>query len=168
MNRHGFSLIELLVVIVLIGIVLTIATLNFSSMNRKAGIERETRELLTDLNTARLDSVYRKQRHAIIFQPNSYIMKRYSSQDESDQYGGDTTTGIVLSKTLPYQITKESGSSLADYPTVFDIRGFVSNVGGNFTIRVNPSYSGAAFDCIVISVGRTNIGTMQGGSCVQQ
>ncbi len=164
MNRHGFTLIELMVVISLIGIVLAIATLNFSSMNRKAGIERQTREILADLNTARLDSIYRKQRHAIIFQPNSYIMKRYSSQDEP-YHGGDLTKNIVLSKTLTYQITKESGSTLADRIIEFDTRGFTADME---TVRVNPSYSGAAFDCIVISTGRTNIGNMQGGSCVQQ
>ncbi|HEX9079230.1 MAG TPA: type II secretion system protein [Desulfuromonadaceae bacterium] len=168
MNRHGFTLIELLVVITLIGIVLAIATLNFSSMSRKAGIERQTREILADLNTARLDSIYRKQRHALILQPTSYIMKRYSSQDEPDTNGGDLTTGIVLSKTLPYQITTPSGGSLAGVFTEFDTRGFVANVGGNTTICVNPMYSGAAFDCIAVSAGRTNIGIMQGGSCVQQ
>ena len=164
MNRHGFTLIELMVVISLIGIVLAIATLNFSSMNRKAGIERQTREILADLNTARLDSIYRKQRHALIFQPASYIMKRYSSQDEP-YHGGDLTKNIVLSKTLTYQITKESGSTLADRIIEFDTRGFTADME---TVRVNPSYSGAAFDCIVISTGRTNIGNMQGGSCVQQ
>ena len=167
MNRHGFTLIELMVVISLIGIVLAIATLNFSSMNRKAGIERQTREILADLNTARLDSIYRKQRHALILQPASYVMKRYSSQDEPDTNGGDLTTGIVLSKTLPYQITTPSGGSLSGVFIEFDTRGFVANVS-NTTICVNPMYTGAAFDCVVVSLGRTNIGNMQGGSCVQQ
>lgn len=163
MNNRGFTLVELIVVVVIIGIISTIAMISFSSWNRKAQIERQTRELFTDLNSARTESIFQKKRHAVILQPGSFITKRYSSPDE-DRFG-DTTKGVVLSKNLAYSITRPSGSSLADRVIEFDVRGFTYD---KETISVNPFESGAQTDCIVISDGRINLGKMEGTSCVQK
>jgi len=166
MNTKGFSLVELVVVIAIVGTLLTIATLNFNQMSRKAQIEKTTRELLTDLNTARLESIYRKTRHAIIFNASGYVMKRYSSADEGSL--GDAALGVVLSKQVSQQLTRANGTtSLADTRIKFDSRGMTIDPSDNATIRVNP-VDVASFDCLVVSVGRTNIGKMTGGACVQQ
>ena len=99
----------------------------------------------------------------MILQPSSFIIKRYSSADESRT--GDTTRGVTLSKNLAYPITSATGSSLADQIIEFDIRGTTNDWG---SIRVNPVNSGSAYDCIVISVSRINLGRMVGGACVQK
>lgn len=161
MKAKGFTLIEIILVIIIIGIILAIAVPNYNQWMRKNQIERETRELLTDLNTARLDSIYRKTRHSIVLNPNNYIMKRYTSPNESSTAGGTT----VLTKNLSYQISKMSGAFSGEH-IVFNTRGFVE-MGIN-TIKVNPSYSGAAFDCIVISVGRSNVGKVESNDCNQK
>jgi prepilin-type N-terminal cleavage/methylation domain-containing protein len=148
MNRTGFALTELIVVMVIMGIVLSIATLSFNSMQRKAKIEAETREVFGDLNEARLNSIYLKKRHRITFQPTSYVMNRYSSDN-------DANGTQLFSKNVPYQLSKASGASIADIFFEFDIRGFSTNTN---TIYVNPANSGAMFDCIVISQSRTNMG----------
>lgn len=158
MNNKGFSLIELLVIILIMGTLMSIVTLDFNSMQRKAQIERQTRELFADLNQARIDSQHRKLRHSIVMQPDSYTFRRYSSENESRNAGT-----IVSTRPLSYQITKRTGASAADDITEYDIRGFTND---NDTFRINPVGTAAQVDCIVVSVGRTNLGKMEGTTCV--
>lgn len=164
MNQKGFSLTELITVMAILGIILAITTLDFSTMTQKSQIERHVRETLTDLNTARMDSIFRKTRHAVIFKSGGYIMKRYSSVDEA--YFGDDTQGIVLTKSFPYQFVRAgSGASLVDSRILFDERGATND---SETIRITPTNSSAAVDCIAIHIARTNIGKMEGTNCVQR
>lgn len=153
MNRAGFSLVELITVITIMGTLLAIVTLNFNSMQRKSQIESKTREIFNDLNEARLNSIYQKENHRIVFQPNSYVMKRYSSGNEDRTSGGT----VVHTKNSAHQLSLVNGGSIADIPVEFDIRGFTISATGT-TVYVNPVKSGAMFDCIVVSKARNNMG----------
>jgi type IV fimbrial biogenesis protein FimT len=168
-REQGFSLVELIVVLVIIGIIMGIAAISFSTWQRKAHIERQTRELLADFNTARTEALFRKKPHAIIMNPDAmgYVLRRYSSSDES-RTSTPPAAEIVQRKDVKFQFSKENGNSIADAIFQFDVTGFTSTPGDNDTIRVNPTNSGAAFDCVVVSTSRTNIGHMSsGGSCDQ-
>lgn len=165
MRNDGFSLVELIVTMSIMAILFGIATLNFFDWQRKSQIERQVRELFTDINTARTESIFRKTRHRITFQPSSYVLRRYSSENEA------YTAGTVInSKNVTYQLTRQLGGDISDYSLEFDIRGFLT--GSNFsspnlTLRVNPITTGASLDCIIVHVARTNMGKMtnDGTSC---
>lgn len=148
MKRAGFSLIELIVVVAIMGTLLGISTIYFTQWNRKAQIESKTREIYDALNEARLNSIYIKKQHRITFQPNSYSLKRYES-------GDDATGTDVYSRNTTYLLSLSGGASIADIFFEFDTRGTTSNLN---TIYLNPVASGAVFDCIVIHVARTNMG----------
>ena len=148
MKKAGFSLIELVVIIAIISILLTIATLNFSAWQRKAQIESKTREICDSLNEARLNSMYMKQRHRITFQQNSYVLKRYANDD-------DATGTDIYTRQTSYNLSLASGASIADIFFEFDIRGLTTDLN---TIYINPVASGAVSDCIVIHNARTNMG----------
>lgn len=158
-TRNGFSLVELIIVIAIIGIGASIATLSFNQWVRKSNIEKETRELLSDLNEARLQSVYTKKQHGIAFQTaNSYVLKEYSSLNESSAGGL-----IKETKTTKYTMTKKDGTAIsANTLILFDTRGALSNTMG-YTFRFNP-IDVAAFDCVVISEARTDLGKMGTGN----
>ena len=165
MDKDGFTLIELIVVMSIIGILLAVATLGFVDWIRKARIEAQTREFLTDLSFARSESIFRKTRHSIVLNSaaTGYAFKRYSSENES-RFGGME----IFSKTMKYTFSKQNGNSAADQVFQFDVRGFAATPSDLDTIRVNPVNSGAAFDCVVIATSRLNIGRMEGTSCVQK
>ena len=161
-RKNGFSLTELIVVIAIMSILFSLVTLNFHDWQQKAQIERQTRELYTDLNTARTESIFKKTRRRITFQPNSYVFSSYSSDNEASNAGT-----IITSRYVPYQLTKVangSASSIVDSAVEFDMRGFLSN-GLGLTLNVNPAGTNASFDCIVINVARTNMGKMENGTC---
>lgn len=160
-GRKGFSLVELIIVIAIIGISAGIVTLNFNQWIRKTNIEKETRELYSNLNEARLQSIYTKKRHSIVFPTaNSYVLKQYSTLNEAPANGT-----ILQTKNTKYNMTKTTGTALTtDLLVLFDTRGFTSNVN---TIRFNP-IDVAAFDCIAVSVARTNLGKMGTGNVCNQ
>lgn len=158
MNARGFSLVELVVIIAIMTTLMTIATMDFNAWQKKAQIERQTRELFTDLNKARIDSLHSKHRHSIVMQPDSYTFKIYSSNNESRFAGTDIQT-----RKVSYQITKRTGSTAANDVIEFDIRGFTND---NDTYRINPIGTAAQVDCIIIATGRTNLGKMENGACV--
>ncbi len=155
MKRAGFSLVELVVILAIMGILFTIATLNFNSWLRKSQVEAKTREIYDSLNEARLNSIYFKKPHAVVFQPNSIQFKQYSSENEAATATG---TRILRTETSTYTLSLKDGvvftGSAAD--TIrFNIRGYADNV---LTIYINPVSSSAIFDCIVVHNVRTNMG----------
>ncbi|WP_168205943.1 Tfp pilus assembly protein FimT/FimU [Geobacter sp. FeAm09] len=153
MSRAGFSLIELIVTMAIIGILLSVATLNFTAMQRKARIESETRQIFADLNDARLNAIYLKRNYRVTFQPGSYVMKNYTSDNEA------TTAGKTLfTKTVPYQLSLSNGGSIANAVAEFDKRGLATDQTTLNIFYVNPAKSGAIIDCIVIGVAKTNMG----------
>lgn len=164
MNHKGFSLTELIVVMGIIGILLGIVSLNFHDWQIKSQIEKQAREIYTDFNTARTESIFRKTRHSVIMNTDGtgYVMRRYSSPDEV------TSAGMIINtKKTTYLLTKENGTNFGALEGIFmfDIRGTTNDLN---TIRVNPTNSGATFDCVVIHTVRTNLGKMEGSACVQK
>lgn len=159
-SNHGFTLVEVLVVMVMFGILSTIGTIAFNDWTKKYNIEKQTKELFSVINDARLRSIHSKKRHGIVLNPTQYVMRNYSSENEN-RLAGQT----LLTKTVQYTLTKNSGGgTLAGDLFVFDTRGFIDN-GVGITILVNPANSGAAQDCIVLSEGRTNMGKLSNGVC---
>lgn len=151
MKRNGFSLVELITVMAIIGTLLTIATLSFNTMSLRAGIDSQTRTLFTDLMDTRLRSLYRKKSHFVTLATGTYIV--YSSGTRT------TPRGQVLSRTVKYPITWNGNGSLIE----FDLQGLTNDLR---SVCVSQADNPATLDSIVISTARTNLGERKAnGTC---
>lgn len=165
-EQTGFSIVELIVVIAILGILMTIGTLNFHQWQVKSNIDRETRELFTDINSARLNAIHTKKRHSIVLNTTNYILKNYSSEGENILAGR-----VLQTRQVNYQLTK-STTHVANSYYLFDAKGFITETdtgpieSGMFSeiIIVHPTESGA-YDCVVLSEGKSDMGKMANGTC---
>lgn len=151
--RNGFTLVELIVVMALIGIMLAVSSLEFSSMQRNYGIEKVTRELLSDISEYRMKAMTRKEPHSITLNANEYIFRRVTSQ--------------VLKRATPYPLANQSATPFSGTTVItFDEQGFTGS-GTLFgqTIVVGPANSSSSVNCVVISNARVNMGKMNGTTC---
>ena len=148
MRRAGFSLVEILVVLTIMGTILAIGTLQFNLFMTKGTIERQTRELYADFMAARTAAVTQHTSKTVVITPTSVTFV-------SADLGGGTTT-----KTLAKPITwagKASGD--AQKVIIFDEQGAFDVVNnGNTTICVKPTLEKAQVDSIVLFSTRIHLG----------
>lgn len=157
LNRKGLSFVELIVVLAIAGTLLSLATMNFSQMQRKAKVDQVVRELHTDINTARLESVYKKAEHRLKFGDKDYELQRASYDDN-----GNIVWNTVFAKKVVFQLKLANGAAVPNM--IFNIRGMTTN---QQTIVVSDDGAGS-INCIVVSTARTNLGKMTGDKCVQR
>ena len=151
--RNGFTLIELIVVMGLIGIMLAVSSLEFSSMQKSFGVERVTRELMSDISEYRVKAMTRKEPHSITLSANEYVFRRNTSQ--------------VLKRATPYPLSDQNANPFSGATVIiFDEQGFTGS-GALFgqTIVVGPANSSSSVNCVVISNARVNMGKMNGTTC---
>lgn len=155
MRQSGFTLVELLTVIAIMGILLAVGTLAFGTMQKNAGMEAQVRMLQADLLELRQQALYRKRPRSVVISGQSFNI--YSS--------ATVTASPQRSKTLNYPMLWSSGGTLT-----FDSQG-LTGVGGTerfLCIAPNGSLSqltSAAVDSLVISDAQINVGIRTGGTC---
>ncbi len=152
MNRSGFSLVELVLILAIIGTLITIGTIDFHSWLVNRGIERQAREMEADFHNLRLTAMYQKRDCVVSMQGGNYAFTSYSS--ESDASGTPLTT-----RGSGYNVRTAGGN------ITFDARGF-ANISSQ-TFWIEPTGTGAASDCIVVSTAKINLGKLQNdGKCL--
>lgn len=162
-SRTGFSLIELLIAIAIMGILLSIGTISFNQWQVKANIEKQTNELFSDLMEARATAMLTKTPYAVVFQPNSYVVKRYVDENDTASPALVLANGTVVTrKTLTYTLNKGTTGDITDSSVLFDTQGLTRN---NFTVVVNSLTANPAVNCMIIFDTRVNLGKINGTKC---
>lgn len=162
----GFALTELIIVIAIIGIVLSISSLNFSQWQKKYYIEDQAKQMMADLGDLRLQAMQTKTARMAEFGTNhDYIAFRIYTSVEQDGPPAPTTGKEYSKKYLKFPVYSDSAYSTSCIPMTFYATGVTSDVQ---TIFIKSTGTGAAVDCLVISKTRMNLGQSNGTNCVYQ
>jgi type IV fimbrial biogenesis protein FimT len=151
MKNRGFALAEVLVVITIIGILAAIASVDYRNWVVRATVERQIKEMHTDLMQARLQSMHRNRMHFVTLKPRGYRIV-----DDSDNSGKrEEHDPVVLDKTgLKHPM---NWSGVTDTQITFNKKGLSQD---NKTICIQ-SEAGPSFDCLIISASRINLGKIK-------
>lgn len=152
MRDHGFTLIEVLIAIGVMGILMAIATHNWHEMQVKSAVESEIKKIHADLTDIRLQALYSKTPRSVILSGQQF--KIYSSLE--------TSVDPIVTKQLRYPIKWNGGG-----PLTFDSQGMTSNLGSICVLPTNDLavLNSAAEDSIIVSQTRLNLGKRTGGVC---
>lgn len=167
MNKGGFTIIELLVVMIIASILIAIASISGKMWWDKYRVEAQMKEMFTDLMNSRVNAMQRNRMHIVTFSPSAAAATQYTIyEDTSPQPDGNGTLETVsdrqvMQKNINSSYAVQTGAAQIN----FDQKGLVSGmVGTTITVRVNGSFS-AAYDCIEITLTRIRMGEWDGATC---
>jgi prepilin-type N-terminal cleavage/methylation domain-containing protein len=155
MKAHGYSLVEMIVVIGIVSTLLAIGTLQFNAYLRRYRTEAQARMIYAELQKARVQAVY--QRRATLVKLYANRFEVYSSTREKSSGAAPLSTTRF---DYPIACTSKEGDGAAGYPLDFDANG----LAGNWcSICVGDGDSAAAVDSVVISAVRVRLGKRKEG-----
>jgi prepilin-type N-terminal cleavage/methylation domain-containing protein len=155
MKNKGFTLIELMVVITIVGILLAIGTINFAQWSRKANMEAQVKQMYTDALSAKVDAMHRK------VQINMNIYVNTDSYDTRDSAG----TVLLPLKTVRFPVTTSAGAG-NNLTLSFDLNGLKTAPNTTQTICLQDNDSALTYDSIIIDAVKVNLAKRNpGGAC---
>ena len=161
-GRGGFTLLEIMIVIAIVGIVVMIAVGNFRGLMEKYRVEDETKQMFADLMDARGRAMQRNRVFHVQITADGY--KIFEDTDPAPD-GDSNLTGSdaqVASVNVKHTITPTGG--LSDFR--FNRNGIASVTGSiRFSSTTQPDY-----DCITVNATRIKMGQYNAtdNACVEK
>ena len=160
--RGGFTLLEILITIAIVGILVAIAVGNFGGLNEKYKVEEETKQLYADLMDARGRAMQRNRMFFVRISATGYATYEdtYTAPDGNGVWDNTSDTRVA-NVTGTHAITTDGGANAFE----FNRNGIASVTLGNirFSSTAIPDY-----DCITVRPTRIKMGQYIGGVCVEK
>jgi prepilin-type N-terminal cleavage/methylation domain-containing protein len=120
MNKRtsGFSLIEVVISISILGLIIALLSHSFTNQAPKYQLKKATWEIYSRLNYARYKAIYRGLKYKMSFESNSYLLEKF-----------DESTGEWSTEQRSFL---DGVSIFANNSPIFHPRGTVSNLASIF------------------------------------
>jgi prepilin-type N-terminal cleavage/methylation domain-containing protein len=163
-GRGGFTLVEILVALAILGFLLTMAVSSFRGMDEKYKVESETKLLYGDLMDVRGRAMQRNRFYHVRIAANGLGYATFEDAFPLPDGDSDSSNGAnlpVVNATVNHAITAVPGGLSA---IAFNRNGIPSVTGYlRFASTANPDY-----DCITIQATRIKMGQFNAGTCVEK
>jgi prepilin-type N-terminal cleavage/methylation domain-containing protein len=167
-GRGGFTLIEIMIALAIVGIVVVIAASNFQGMLEKYRVEGETKKMFADLMDARARAMQRNRVFFVRVTGNGYSTYEDAFTNSAPDGDGIFTDGVetlVANETVTHPINTDN---IAGVPLIFNFnRNGIASVTGfiRYESNVQPDY-----DCITMKATRIKMGQHNKGTndCVEK
>lgn len=163
-KRGGFTLVEILIALAIVGIVVMIAATSFQGMMRKYRVEGETKQMFAELTDARARAMQRNRAFFVRIDTNGY--RTYEDTFPAPDGNGVLDNDALLADTTVTNTIVTDNIAVAPLTFRFDRNGIASVAGFiRFSSTVQPDY-----DCITIRETRIKLGQYDatGGTCVEK
>ncbi len=161
-GRGGFTIVEIMIAIAILGILVVLAVANFEGMNEKYKVEAETKQFYADLMDARGRAMQRNRWFFVQISTTGYAT--YEDRTVAGrgrglrQHGGCLVTSVTVRHAID-PVLASGGSNFG-----FNRNGIANDTG---TIRL-VSTAQPDYDCITILSTRIKMGQYVGGICVEK
>jgi Tfp pilus assembly protein FimT len=156
MRQDGFSLVELMTVIGIMIILTSLATMNWSSMQKKSFTVKQAKTLYADLNGVRLDALYTKRPRSVVLTHTQFRI--YSS----------TVTTVTPASTTAFGYPVKWNNTDTSLTITFDAAG-LSTATADVPLCVDPdnnmAVTAATVDSVVVATARMKLGKREGTNC---
>lgn len=156
-NKNGFTLLELITVIAIIGILSAIAIPSFSAWNKHARLRSATQDLMADLSMARMRAIQSGENVNVSFSLTGYVVFIDENDNGTWQPSDDTP---LRNKDYPQSVTM-TGTTFAGSNIVFEPTGNVQDDDG--ILNSNESVTLGRGDGDTMTVKINGVGSITSG-----
>lgn len=163
MNKKGFTLVELIVVIAIMGVLITMAMFSYQTIQQRADVEQKVKRMYTDLMNTRIRAMQRGREHFVFMPTGATTYSMYEDTFTAPDGDGDPNTAndtLLSSQSVaPYTLVLQTADMS---PVRFNSKGLVTSPTG--WVRID-STAGGEYDCIEIGQIKRGMGKMNGTNC---
>ena len=162
--RGGFTLVEILITLAILGILVVLAVGNFGGLNEKYRVEAETKQLYADLMDARGRAMQRNRMSFVQINGSDYQTYEDTSPAPDGDRALQTADTLVANVRVSHVIT--TGNIVVPLSFNFNRHGIASVTG---FIRLS-STAPPDYDCITINATRIKMGQYNatGNTCAEK